>query len=277
LHVTLEAWKPLDSNIIGQIITKDVFGWSIKPAKPIPEALAALKGVFRRARGKVRDISDEEGIEVDLDDYIQKKAGNKEAGVFRDEEMVPGLHVAILLDVSGSMSGRPLEIAKSILLTLHAALKETKTVKYSVYAFSGSGNSDYITPVVRLTPERMADIEATSYFPYTHTHHGVQYVTNILSRETGKKLLIILTDGMPEARGHANPIVYTSIAISKARKKGIIVFSIFVSQSYAVDRESLRKVFGPETTWAVVEDMQHAGKVLINVVSRQVLNNLLKR
>jgi Mg-chelatase subunit ChlD len=273
--IEVELNPPVDKNIIGTIITKDVFGYSI-PIK-IPDNMkhvpTMLRRTFMKIKGKSTLRSGEEGIEFDIDNIIQNKVNKNVTDIFIDEIEDIGLNVVILLDTSGSMCGYKLNRAIIIFLILYEAIKSLKNVNFEIYAFSGSGHSAYMTPVVKMNEERIKTLDVANGYGFTHTYHAVQYVANILNRKIGKKLLIILTDGLPESCiGREKPIEWTRMAIWDARRKGIKVYSIIINSQISDDK--LKYIFGREDTWTKIDDVFQAGKLLIGKVSNEIIRNM---
>jgi nitric oxide reductase activation protein len=126
----------------------------------------------------------------------------------------------------------------------------------------------YHTPVVKLTRDRLFTLDTAIAYKFTHTHTAVHYVSNILAQKQGKKLLCILTDGYPENKSGDDLITFTSIAVWKARQRGIKVFAVLVARK--IKQEWMHQMYGKESEWVVVEDFEHAGKVLINVIGKKI-------
>jgi len=271
----------LERGIVGKVVNKNVYIFLGEERQPYKDVLSALKSCFRSIKGKAVMTEDEAGIDIDVDNYIQNKAGNKETQIFIGEELGLGLNIVILVDCSGSMfTGLPgergIDIAMNTLLTLYDALQGLNNVDFEVYAFSGSMDFDFLTPVKKLSRKEIQTLSEVDYrWQYTHTWRAVYYATNVLLSKKGKRLLIIITDGFPEARGvlYNKTEGWTSTAISQARKKGIYVYTIITSE---LKVEKIRAIFGPEGTWTKCE-MKNMGKILINVVGRQIKRLLYSR
>jgi len=278
----VEAAKiDLEKGIVGKVVKKNVYNFLGEERQPDKNAVSSLRNSFKAIKGKAVMIEDEAGIDIDVDNYIQNKAGNKETQIFIDEDLGLGLNIVILVDCSGSMfTGLPgkrgIDIAMNALLTLHDALQGLNNVDFEVYAFSGSTDFDFLTPIKKLSRKEIQTLSEVDYrWQYTHTWRAVYYATNVLLSKKGKRLLIIITDGFPEARGVLGSKTegWTSTAINQARKKGIYVYTIITSE---LKVEKIRAIFGPEGTWTKCE-MKNMGKILINVVSRQIKRLLYSR
>lgn len=283
LHVPVPR-RRADEDIVGRVITEDVFGRTDEPEEADRAVARSLRSAFLRIKGKAASTEEDSGIDIDLDNYIQRRAG-KDGNIppFVAEELKTGLNVALLLDCSGSMTRtyntpyRALDHAKKVILTLFEAIKGLPNVNLEVYGFSGYNENDLVTPVVRLTPERIAVLDVSYRYEYTHTHRAIQYVTNVLSRKLGKKLLILVTDGVPEAActKHQVMAALTASAVHRARRKGVEVFVIRVGEK--VDTDAMRAIYGPDKYWVAVPDFQTAGKVLINQVGKKIVSMLYQR
>ena len=65
--------------------------------------------VWQQARGEVREITDDEGDDIDIDAYIQEiPSAYKDNIIFINEKDAPGLHIVYSAESSGSMDGMPL-------------------------------------------------------------------------------------------------------------------------------------------------------------------------
>jgi len=267
---------PEDAGIVGKIITKDVYGWLKAKIEPEMGVVSGLRRAFTRIKGKMKVVETEEGVEIDIDNYIQRKSNPNVQEIFQVEESSTGLNIILLLDISRSMGLLKLLEAKKILLTLYHAIRGISGINLEIYGFSGSSYSPYVTPVVKLDVERIMTIIPSEAYPYTHTYDAVKYCGNVLKKKVGKKLLIILTDGKPEAERLGEELArkYTSIAIEKVRQEGIKVYTIMVSPPTSQTLEIMRRTFGRDDTWTVVPEFKSAGKILINVVAKHIIRQI---
>ena len=230
-------------------------------AKHIAKAIRTIK-----FRDKIdTDIT---GTDIDIDEYIRYRI-TRNAEPFETEETDSGFNIIILLDVSGSMSGIPIRIAANACATLYMAMKQINGINLSVIAYTMRRRTVYLR---ELKNENEICRVCTS--DLTPTWSAVQYATNKLSKTNGKKMILIITDGVPEGIGsHEKTFPWTRAAIQRARKSGIDVFTLFINTNSYVTERTIKYVFGPEWTWEIVEDPEQLPKKLYSLVTNKIVKN----
>jgi uncharacterized protein YegL len=238
--------------------------------EPLPEVSKKLSTFFKRIRGKLTMQLSDSGIEIDLDEEIQSEFNPSVQDVFLCEEYSQGLHIVILLDASGSMMGNKMSMAASVCLTLYQSLKQLPNVEFKVIAFSASDNAVYLAELSEDELKRVVPMYLTP------THAAVRYACNLLESKSGKRVIIIITDGTPELDKVDNTVAakWTKAEINRARRKGIEVYTFFISPKY--DDRTLRDIFGPQFTWEVVFDIEQLPRKLFSFVSQKVAKTLLR-
>lgn len=218
-----KSFENLNFNSPGYVILKDIFE-SKGNTEPELDIVYRLRSYFSKIVGKLKEESWEEGIEIDLDRYIERTYNNNIRDIFLEQDISSGLNIIALLDVSFTMKRENrIFLARKALLTLCKSLENLEGVNFSVYGYSGSKKNVFVTPVVKLEPERLRSVYPSPKFPFTHTNRAIEFATIELEKKIGKKLIILITDGYPEGK-HKNEYYELSLltknAILKARKRG---------------------------------------------------------
>lgn len=120
--------------------------------------------------------------------------------IFRREVEQTGLNTAvhILLDVSGSMSGAPIVLARQACFAVAKALENIKGVNPAVTAFPAMASTSSVFPIMRhgqKVPDSF-DINASGGTPLAAALWWVMQ-TMLFLREQ-RKIILIITDGVPD-------------------------------------------------------------------------------
>ena len=147
--------------------------------------------------------------------------------VFRKEEERPGLNTAvhILLDVSGSMAGVAINLARQACYAVAKALHGTKGINPAVTSFPAKTPADSVCPLMghgaKLPP--YMDVGAGGSTPLAPALWWV--MQTMLPLREHRKLILILTDGEPDA------IAPTVKALEAASKAGFEVYAIGIKST----------------------------------------------
>jgi len=98
----------------------------------------------------------------------------------------------------------------------------------------------------------------------------------LAKRPFSKKIIILITDGYPEAMHRDEYYELKSLtrdAIIRANKKGIEVFSFLVIPD---DYYSIREIFSNEKTWLKLKDFESLPKSLTRFVIDKVYRQVLR-
>ncbi len=275
----VQSQKHIDPNVIPTVEGRVM--WIDRPVSDVQVDYGLahqLNRLFRTIKGKYAEDIDEDGTQIDLDEYIQFKV-RKQGNIFEDEKIDNGLAVTILVDCSGSMSGVPLDIARNISATLFYSLKKIDNIELSVIGFSAPERF-YALAVVDINRlEDIGRLTGVRGYPYTPTHLAIQYAQHILNnKKAAKKLLIVVTDGSPQMSTQyreVNRDWLTSLArkaVRDCKKSGITLLSIYTggaSDGY------METIFGSGFTTAT--DMEQAAHIMTSHFRRQVVQYLKVR
>ena len=150
------------------------------------------------------------------------------ARVFQKESVHLGLNTAvhILLDVSGSMAGAPINLAKRACFAVATALSHIYGVNPAVTAFPAATATNSVFPIMRhgqAVPD-MFDIRAFGGTPLAGALWWV--LQTMLPLKEQRKMILVITDGMPD-----NPLAANN-AIGVAQKLGFEVYGLGIRDEH---------------------------------------------
>ena len=150
------------------------------------------------------------------------------ARVFQKESLQLGLNTAvhILLDVSGSMAGVPINLANRACFAVATALSHIRGVNPAVTAFPAVSATNSVFPIMRHgqpLPD-MFEIRASGGTPLAGAMWWV--LQTMLHLKEQRKMILIITDGMPDNQLAANN------AIGVAQKLGFEVYGLGIRDEH---------------------------------------------
>ena len=150
------------------------------------------------------------------------------ARVFQKESEQQGLNTAvhILLDVSGSMAGAPINLAKRACFAVATAMSHLRGVNPAVTAFPAVTATNSIFPIMRhgqMVPD-LFDIRASGGTPLAGAFWWV--LQTMLPLKEQRKMILVITDGMPDNQLAANN------AIGVAKKLGFEIFGLGIRDEH---------------------------------------------
>ena len=295
---TYDGLKVTSSKVIGKIMETDIFDTLTSSDRSnmrnIDQAdVNKLTRFFASVRSKNKINLDEEGDSVDPEAYIQFKANTNMNEIFTNEDITQGLDISIVIDLSGSMSSSfKLDLACKYAKTLYKALKPLPNVVLKAWVFSGydmNKNMGKLTPVIEVDYSRLSTIDTDwDRAPFTHTWNAIAHVAYKMRGSSGKKLMIVLSDGMPYdgAEPTFDCIKATRTAVEYSFLTGTKVYGIQISHvpNYTEVRltayrkeidKHMTTMFGPRKNWTVVTSMEDAKHHLITEVVKGVYRTLV--
>ena len=150
------------------------------------------------------------------------------ARVFQKESVQLGLNTAVhvLLDVSGSMAGAPINLANRACFAVATALSHIRGVNPAVTAFPAVTETNSVFPIMRhgqAVPD-MFDIRASGGTPLAGAVWWV--LQTMLPLKERRKMILVITDGMPD-----NPLAANN-AIGVAQKLGFEVYGLGIRDEH---------------------------------------------
>ena len=294
-----EGQKTESSKVTGKIMETDVFGYLIDPKryqmrKIDPAEVNKLKRFFSSVRSKNKTLLSEEGDSVDPEAYIQFKANPEMHEIFTNEDITQGLDVSIVIDLSGSMKySNKLDLSCMYAKTLYKALESLPNVALKAWVFSGfhPKQKRMITPVVEVDYSRLNNIDADELgpAPFTHTWNAIAHVAYKMRGSSGKKLMIVISDGMPyDGDEIIQGLAATKDSVDYSFMTGTKVYGIQISDTppkYAREgwiashnraiEKHMTAMFGPRKNWTVVNNMKDAKHHVITEVVKGVYRTLV--
>ncbi|WP_291442004.1 VWA domain-containing protein [Desulfovibrio sp.] len=207
-----------------------------RPATPLPanqklQALQAsialrirLQG-FLQAQTQRRCSIGRRGI-LHANSLYRLQVGN--AHIFQKKSVQLGLNTAVhvLLDVSGSMAGAPINLANRACYAVATALSHIRGVNPAVTAFPATTVTNSVFPIMRhgqLVPD-LFDIRASGGTPLAGALWWV--LQTMLPLKEQRKMILVITDGMPDNTLAANN------AIGVAQKLGFEVYGLGIRDEH---------------------------------------------
>lgn len=178
--------------------------------------------------------------------------------------------VCLLVDCSGSMSGKKFDMACAGAGTLAEALKPLN-IAYSIYGFTNTiEDEDPIVWLFNEFNEKATQSELVKRFAtasgglwQNSDGDGIAYaVARLAQRKEHRKVLLVLSDGSPCGREHAGDIdAYTLQTIKHAEKMGVDVYGIGICDDN-VTRFYKKNV--------VVHDLDNLSPTILSIIDRSM-------
>jgi len=223
------------------------------PAIPNQRIATQFAKTFDKIKETRKFKISESGSEVDIEALLQAKS--KGYGEFMvDEIRSKGLMILVTIDGSNSMKeGDRISQVRNLVATMFRSVENIPQVKIlaNVWASDMKG-------IVGITPVRTeeecnqinidADVDYTETKILTPTHEALKYSAKQLAKYSGKKLLIMITDGHPEywkdCKQFSEQVLVnlTMKEYRKAQKYCKNMMCINVSSDFG-SRENLQRIF----------------------------------
>lgn len=285
-----------------KILLVDVPAINIRPACKVELGseerihVARMRAAFAQVMGKIRQSSDSEGTDVDVQSAIQFLMDPNEDDIFDVEEQQKGFYYNILCDMSGSMGGGRFDAVSQGATMLKEAL-DYPFVRGDVWGFRGGENisrGNFSTSVwlykyhqdcegfeayhaegtTQNGKKVRVPVECGGLTPlHTAIHVAVKY-TNTHVPSGMDKRIIVLTDGDPtqfttKSRSLSGKFLKGLVhkEIQDARQKGIQVYAIIIGNT--VDEETAKIMFGSKKYWERTGKRGSISKALSSLVIRE--------
>jgi hypothetical protein len=252
----------------------------VKPDNNIANLLART---FERVRHSKRTQLTERGNELDIEALIQSHS--KGYGDYMIEEVRhKGLTIYVSIDGSGSMRyNSHMGEARTLVATMFKAVERVPSVKILANVWSSNTDGDVgITTIKSLSECKfisMSEETENGGYYYTPTHEAIRFTAKQMGNYSGKKLMIIITDGIPQY--HKNNRSYSNdVLINMAQKeyrkaqrlcKNIMCINI---SHEARSKENLRQIF--KRNYVEFNGMKQAKTFVLKNFRRTVFETLRK-
>jgi len=164
------------------------------------DAVSDIRKIFNTLKQKVKLQVSDEGDDIDIETMLEavKKGSNE---FYIDNNKVEGTSIIIAVDCSGSMKQENrLVICRNICATMFKAVNNIPNITMKAVCYGGASTTYDKTGVCDINNEyECSRIGTDSNHVLTPTTHSLLYCAEALNKMKGKKkLLIYLTDGMPQ-------------------------------------------------------------------------------
>ena len=162
-----------------------------------------LNKLFKKLKMRNQPYVDYQGYEVDIEEYVNNLiCGININKSFENNKKSQGSSIVISIDGSQSMDGTPIKIAQKLVATIYQSLKGIPEIEVKGNIWSSNDNGDIgITEINSMKDVQKITNNESRQWPLTPTHMGLEYSGRMLKKMKGeKKLLILITDGIPEYR-----------------------------------------------------------------------------
>ena len=202
-----------------------------------------LMRIWQQAKGATKEIIDEEGEEIDLDEYIQEiPSAFKDNNIFVSSRDEPGLHIVYSADCSGSMDGFPLKLLRDVTATIKKSLEREPKIKMSMIGWGGGAKTGIS---VHSTMEDINRFTVLDHYGGTPEANALWYSSTWLQRQPEiTKVIFFVSDG-----AFSTELAKEQVDI--ARGNNLHVFGIGICDT-EMD-EQYRYIFGPGN-YTIVDD-----------------------
>lgn len=176
--------------------------------------------------------------------------------------------VQIMVDGSGSMSGRKNELASDAAEMLVQAFAGPLRVKTAVHGFDAGARHNVIYPIKEFNEHVQPGVVAArsrgvGFRGNADGDAVIWGLGNIIHRPEHRKIIIVLSDGMPADSTYVvDPGSMLKYAIDAARKRGVQVYGI------GIEDQSVRHFYGDDCR--VIKDAAELPKALIDTLKKRV-------
>jgi len=239
--------------------------------------------VFKTLMMRHNEFIDYDGDEIDVDSYIEGVIRGNDMGRCRiNQKVVHGVSIVISIDGSNSMEGERINTARKLVATMFESIKNIDNVNMKANIWGGNtygrvgmteiNNENDVKHVSVRSPDG-------SYYT-TPIHMALEYSGNMLKQMKGsKKMMIIITDGMPN---HFNGGYHIAMnTYMKSCKKSLLkamsvtpnIMCIVVQDEYSYKHNPVRTLF-KGTKVMNVNNMSKANERVIKRFKKMIINNI---
>lgn len=187
----------------------------------------------------------------------------------------PSLSIAILVDESGSMSGSKIRIAQATAIALYE-MCISLDVPYCVLGHSERylnedvciRNYCFFDECDEDTKYKLLSIEANGC---NRDGAALRFTADLLNKQnTDKKLLIVISDGQPSAKGYSGSIAKHDMqtVIKEYERFGIS----FIAAAIDADKKSIEEIYEPKR-FLNINNLEELPNQLVDIVRKSLLNS----
>ena len=214
-----------------------------------------LSKTLNKIKGRLDTQNGEEG-NLDIQEFIRYKVDKKartisDFNIFEEENEINGIDITLLVDCSGSMHGLRQKLA-DLSATLIDSMEKTTFVNFKVIAFSAKWHEYQSVLEIIDTKDKAGRIHADENDLHDNHPLAIDFaVKDILkSSSENKKLIVLITDGYPEAEYKGNRvdsqtmINLMSRSVTRAKNQKVPIFCIYYGHiSSSMQKIAMQKMF----------------------------------
>lgn len=254
---------------------------NIEINKPISKGMSKI---FRILMLKHKDFIDYYGDEIDVEAYVAGLIRGNNMGECRiNKKNVHGVSVVVSIDGSSSMEGEKIDNARKMVATMFDSIKHLENIDMKANIWSGD-NYGKVGMTEINNPKDVNKIsiyvKGGGYYT-TPIHMALEYSNTMLKHMKGsKKLLIIITDGIPNHFNGGYHIPMNSYiktckrSLLKVRSSTPNIMCIVIQPDYKFRYNPIRHLFKTNNIMNV-ETMNKASERVIKRFKQMVMKNLV--
>lgn len=195
-----------------------------------------LTAVFSSIQGDKYNKRTNKG-KINIKNYINFKLDKSQTKFFDKIKQIQGGTIIVLVDGSGTMRfDKRMTKCRNLVASLFTSLEKSSNIDFKVYVYGGSFTNRHILAIKEIkTLDECRNLTFDSYYNgSTPTHYATDYVLEQNKNIIGKKMLITITDGIPEVwqnnRQYNDPLINekTKQSYVKAENMGFNIFGISI-------------------------------------------------
>jgi hypothetical protein len=252
--------------------------------------VARLRSMFYRVMGVRKATLEDEGSEIDIAAYIERRLSRTPVPCFKHEGKGRGFKAMLLLDRSGSMDGLKTSQCERAARIIRAAMN-FPFVQVEVWGFTSMDSGEVL--ISRFDKHDKIDlVHSKGFGGLTPIHVAMRVAGRKLEEGTEAKQLFVLTDGFPSYRvrdgKHMNTnqlMMFVRNEVRDIRRLGTNVTGMLVGSlrnlkggdvHYDVGPKDLKFMFGSQKSWKQVRP-DRLGNDLVQLVAQSFTEYLKKR
>ena len=214
-----------------------------------------LSKTLNKIKGRLDTQNGEEG-NLDIQEFIRYKVDKKartisDFNIFEEENEINGIDITLLVDCSGSMRGLRQKLA-DLSATLIDSMEKTTFVNFKVIAFSAKWHEYQSVLEIIDTKDKAGRIHADENDLHDNHPLAIDFaVKDILkSSSENKKLIVLITDGYPEAEYKGNRVDSQTMinlmarSVTRAKNQKVPIFCIYYGHiSSSMQKIAMQKMF----------------------------------
>jgi len=206
----------------------------------------AMSGVFRAIKEHKYKSLDDEGSDIETDEYIKRLMDKDHTEIFEEDSPRQDIEIMLSIDCSSSMAHN-FEKVRELSATLFHSVKRFNDIKISGVAWAGF--RDCNTTLIK----KLDDTKFIGSYKHdgTPTAYAVKFCLDRLRKSKMKtKILFVITDGTPNDSGDL-----TRVRDMIDKFKGIKTFGLYIGHN----DDGMKKMFGKRfySCYTMNEAYQH--------------------